>query len=333
MKCIFLLAFPLLYYGCGSESNAIQISGEAQGTTYQITYFSGNNIIYQADVDSILQTIDLSLSTYVPSSIISRINRNDSTVRLDTYFTEVFKASMEVSETTGGLFDVTVAPLVNAYGFGVTAKARVDSFMIDSLLNLVGYRQIWLKGDRLVKEKPGILIDFNAIAQGYTVDVLAAFLDTRHITSYLIELGGEVKAKGIKMNNEYWKVGIDVPTETPGNDRKLNAVVKLRDRSLATSGNYRKFYFENGKKYAHIIDPRTGYPANSNLLSASVVAGDCMTADAYATSFMVMGIEQSKKFLAAHPELGLEVYFIYDEEGRLKTYMSESLEQSVEKIN
>ena len=333
MKCIFLLALSLLFYGCGRDSYAIRIAGEAQGTTYQVTYFSEDNVNYQAAVDSILQTIDLSLSTYVPTSIISRINRNDSTVRLDTYFTEVFKASMEVSKTTGGLFDVTVAPLVNAYGFGFTAKAAVDSFMIDSLLNLVGYRKIRLEGDQFVKEKPGIMIDFNAIAQGYTVDVLAAFLDKRNIGSYLIELGGEVKAKGKKMNNEYWKVGIDVPNEMPDNERKLHAVVKLNNRSLATSGNYRKFYVENGKKYAHIIDPRTGYPANSNLLSVSVIAGDCITADAYATAFMVMGIERSKQFLTTNPDLGLQVYFIYDEEGRLKTYTSPSLQQSIETIN
>jgi thiamine biosynthesis lipoprotein len=333
MKCIFLLALPLLLFSCGRDSYAVRIAGEAQGTTYQVTYFTEGNDNYQAEVDSILQTIDLSLSTYVPTSIISRINRNDSTVKLDAYFIKVFKASMEVSETTGGLFDITVAPLVNAYGFGFTEKAAVDSIMIDSLLAMVGYKKVKLEGDQFVKENPGIMIDFNAIAQGYTVDVLADFLDSMDIRSYLIELGGEVKAKGKKMNNEYWEIGIDVPSEILGKERKLHAIVKLNNRSLATSGNYRRFYVENGKKYAHIIDPRTGYPANSNLLSASVIARDCMTADAYATAFMVMGVEHSKQFLTAHPDLGLEVYFIYDEDGRLKTYTSPSLQQSIKTIN
>ncbi len=333
MKYIFLLAFSLLFYSCGEEMHAIRMAGEAQGTTYSITYFTKHNINYQTAVDSILQSIDLSLSTYVPASIISRINRNDSTARVDTYFTDVFKASIEVSKTTDGLFDVTVAPLVNAYGFGFTKKAKLDSFMIDSLRKLVGYRKIKQEGEQIVKENPGIMIDFNAIAQGYTVDVLAAYLDSRKIDSYLIELGGEVKAKGKKMNNEYWAVGIDVPSENPGIERKLHAVIKLNNWSLATSGNYRKFYVENGKKYAHIIDPRTGYPANSNLLSASVIADDCMTADAYATAFMVMGLEQSKQFLETHPGINLEVYFIYDEDGQLKTFTSPSLQGSIETLN
>lgn len=333
MKCIFLISFSALFYCCGREAYAIRLAGEAQGTTYQVTYFSRDKVNYQSAIDSIFHSIDLSLSTYVPVSIISRFNRNDSTARADAYFTEVFKASMEVSKTTGGLFDVTVAPLVNAYGFGFTAKANVDSLMIDSLLDLVGYSKIKLDGDQLVKEKPGIMIDFNAIAQGYTVDVLAAFLDSKQINSYLIELGGEVKAKGKKLNDDYWKVGIDVPVETQGNVRNLHAVVKLINRSLATSGNYRKFYVENGKKYSHIIDPRTGYRANSNLLSASVIAGDCMTADAYATAFMVMGIEKSKQFLSSHAEIGLEVYFIYDDNGKLKTFTSPSLQQWVETID
>ena len=334
MKFILLtvVAF-LLLINCNQQSNkTIKITGNAQGTTWQITWLSENNSNYKEAIDSILKRIDLSLSTYVPASIISRINKNDTGVIVDDYFTEVFNKSIEVSEKTKGLFDVTVAPVINAWGFGFTKKAEVDSAMIDSLLFFIGYKMLRLEGKMLIKEKPQVMLDFNAIAQGYTVDVLAAYLENKGILNYLVELGGEVKAKGKKNNDKYWTIGIDQPNEIPADGRPLKAIVKLKDRALATSGNYRKFYIENGKKYAHIIDPYTGYPAKHNLLSASVLAGDCMTADAYATAFMVMGMERSKQFLAEHKELQLKVFFIYDEKGVWKTYTSETLKEWIEEI-
>ena len=334
MKVIFLtvVAF-LLLINCNQEKNkTIRIAGNAQGTTWQITWLSENNSNYKEAIDSILKRIDLSLSTYVPTSIISRINKNDTGVIVDDYFMAVFKKSIEVSEKTKGLFDVTVAPVINAWGFGFTKKAAIDSAMIDSLLNFVGYKMVQLEGKKLVKEKSQSMLDFNAIAQGYTVDVLASFIESKGITNYLVELGGEVKAKGKKNNDKNWTVGIDQPNEIPTDGRPLKAIVKLNDRALATSGNYRKFYIEDGKKYAHIIDPYTGYPAKHNLLSATVLAADCMTADAYATAFMVMGLEKSKQFLAASKELQLEVFFIYDEKGVWKTYSSETLKQWIEEI-
>jgi len=334
MKVIFLtvVAF-LLLINCNQEKNkTIRIAGNAQGTTWQITWLSENNSNYKEAIDSILKRIDLSLSTYVPTSIISRINKNDTGVIVDDYFMAVFNKSIEVSEKTKGLFDVTVAPVINAWGFGFTKKAAIDSAMIDSLLNFVGYKMVQLEGKKLVKEKSQSMLDFNAIAQGYTVDVLASFIESKGITNYLVELGGEVKAKGKKNNDKNWTVGIDQPNEIPTDGRPLKAIVKLNDRALATSGNYRKFYIEDGKKYAHIIDPYTGYPAKHNLLSATVLAADCMTADAYATAFMVMGLEKSKQFLAASKELQLEVFFIYDEKGVWKTYSSETLKQWIEEI-
>src|SRR5688572_23497401 len=333
MKFIFLrvVAF-LLLINCNQESNKIiKISGNAQGTTWQITYLSENNSNYKEAIDSIFNRIDLSLSTYAPASIISRINKNDTGVVVDDYFMEVFNKSIEVSDKTKGLFDVTVAPVVNAWGFGFTKKAEVDSAMIDSLLDFIGYKMLRLERRKLIKEKPQVMLDFNAIAQGYTVDVLASYLERKGIINYLVELGGEVKAKG-KKNDENWTVGIDQPNEIPTDGRSLQAIIKLKDRALATSGNYRKFYFENGKKYAHIIDPYTGYPAKNNLLSTTVLAGDCMTADAYATAFMVMGMEKAINFLPEHKELQLEVFFIYDENGVWKTYISESLKDLIEEI-
>lgn len=334
MKFIFLtvVAF-LLLINCNQQSNKIiKISGNAQGTTWQITWLSENNSNYKEAIDSIFNRIDLSLSTYAPASIISRINKNDTGVIVDDYFMEVFNKSIEVSDKTKGLFDVTVAPVVNAWGFGFTKKAEVDSAIIDGLLDFIGYKMVRLEGKKLIKKKPQIMLDFNAIAPGYTVDVLTSYLESKGIINYIVELGGEVKAKGKKNNNENWTVGIDQPNEIPTEGRPLQAIVKLKDRALATSGNYRKFYIENGKKYAHIIDPYTGYPAKHNLLSATVLAHDCMTADAYATAFMVMGLEKSKQFLSENRELQLEVFFIYDENGVWKTYTSETLKEWIEEI-
>ncbi len=334
MKFIFVssVAF-LLLINCNQKSNkTIKIAGNAQGTTWQITWLSENNLNYKEAIDSILKRIDLSLSTYVPASIISAINKNDTGAIVDDYFIEVFNKSIEVSEKTKGLFDVTVAPIINVWGFGFSKKATVDSSMIDSLLDFVGYKMVRLEGKKLVKEKAQTMLDFNAIAQGYTVDVLAAYLESKGIINYLVEVGGEVKAKGKKNNEEYWTIGIDQPNENPTDGRPLKAIVKLKDRALATSGNYRRFYEENGKKYAHIIDPFTGYPAKNNLLSATVLADDCMTADAYATALMVMGLEKSKQFLSEHKELSLEVFFIYDENGDWKTYASETLKEWVEEV-
>ena len=334
MKLIFpAVVALLLIINCNPpEIKMIRLAGNAQGTTWQITWLSENNTAHKEAIDSIFKKIDLSLSTYISSSIISRMNRNDTGVIADDHFITVFRKSIEISEKTEGLFDVTIAPIVNAWGFGFTKKAKIDSTDIDNLLDCVGYKLVRLEGRRLVKDKPSSMLDFNAIAQGYTVDVLSSYLESEGITNYLVELGGEVRAKGQKHQNKYWTVGIDRPNETTTEGRPLKAIIKLKDRSLATSGNYRKFYIEDGKKYAHIIDPHTGYPAKNNLLSATVVAGDCATADAYATAFMVMGLGKSKQFLSVHKELQLEVFFIYDEKGAWKTYSSETLKEWLEEI-
>jgi thiamine biosynthesis lipoprotein len=305
----------------------IKLEGRAQGTTYHISYYSKDSLSYKQSVDSLLKKIDSSLSTYLPASIISRINRNDPRVKADPHFKRVFERSMEVAEVTNGMFDITVAPVVNAWGFGFTKKSDITRTNIDSLLQWVGYKKVTMEGNILVKQSPQMMLDMNAIAQGYTVDELAKLLDIRGVQSYIVELGGEVKAKGRKTNDEYWKVGIDRPSEMDGGE--YQAILKLENKSLATSGNYRRYYEENGRRYAHIIDPRTGYPAKHNLLSATVVAKDCMSADAFATAFMVMGYEGTKTFLAAHPHEGLEVILIYDDDGKWKTYYSPSLQTVV----
>ena len=334
MKFISLvITMLLLGISCKQATDqSIKIAGNAQGTTYHISFIPGDSAINKEAIDSIFRVIDSSLSTYVPASIISRINKNDTSVAVDDYFIDVFNRSLAISASTDGFFDVTVAPLINAWGFGFTKRAQVDSALVDSLLDFVGYKRVYLEGKKLIKGKPQLMIDFNAIAQGYTVDILAAFLESKGISNYLVELGGEVKAKGKKSKEHYWTVGIDQPNEEVTDGRPLTAVIQLNNRALATSGNYRKFYIENGKKRAHIIDPHTGYPATHTLLSATVLAGDCATADAYATAFMVMGMERAKNFLSEHPELQLEVFFIYDESGVWKTYSSETLKKWIKEI-
>jgi thiamine biosynthesis lipoprotein len=317
---------------CKEEFRTFELAGQAQGTTYHVTYLSRANVSYQTEMDSLLRRLDMSLSTYKKESIISRFNLNDSTAIADQYFVDVFNKSIEVAEKTDGLFDMTVAPITNAWGFGFTERQKADSSMIDSLLQFVGYKMVRLEGNKVIKQKPQIMFDFNAIAQGYSVDVLASYLETKGITSYLVELGGEVRAKGTKQNNEYWRVGIDKPMKDAGDDRPLQAVIKLKDGSLATSGNYRRYFEENGRRYSHIINPKTGYSMRTNLLSATVAASDCMTADAYATAFMVMGLDQSKQFLNERKDLDLDVFLVYDDGGVFKTYISEGLKEMMEDI-
>jgi FAD:protein FMN transferase len=331
MRSIFyaIVTF-LLLISCNREIiNTIKISGAAQGTSYNIIYLAGQHANYRQAIDSILKRIDFSLSTYQTGSIISKLNRNDSVVIVDEYFSDVFNKSIEVSEKTKGSFDVTVAPIVNAYGFGFTKREKVDQNLIDSLLKYIGYKKVRLVEKKLIKDIPQVKLDFNAIAQGYTVDVLASFLEGKGVKNYMVEVGGELRTKGKKLNDSSWTVGIEQPDETNADGTLLKAVITIKDKSLATSGNYKKFYIEDGKKYAHIIDPFTGYPAKNNLLSTTVIADDCMTADAYATAFMVMGLEKSKQFLTVNKDLNLEVFFIYDDNGVSKTYTSEKFKENV----
>ncbi len=330
MRCLLVVCFLITATtGCnGPSEKLVQVNGEAQGTSYHITYISKDPTDLKPAIDALLRKIDTSMSTYLPVSVISRMNRNDTNARADGYFTSVFNKSMEVGDVTNGLFDVTVAPLVNAWGFGPKAKSRIDRSLIDSLHSFVGYRMLQLLDGKLVKEKPGIQVDFNALAQGYSVDVIAAMLAEKGINNYLVELGGELSAKGSRFGDS-WKVGIDQPDSSMTDGRKLEAVIKLNNRALATSGGYRKFFTENGQRYTHIIDPRTGYPVKQNLLSTTVLAPDAITADAYATAFLVMGLDESKRFIANHPELYLDVFFIYDQGGEWKTYSTSNIKKLI----
>lgn len=326
---IFLSSVLVVLWSCNTK-NLIEtkFAGEAQGTYYAVTYFSEDSTNLQPQIDSILKTIDLSVSLWTDSSILSRINRNDSTVSPDAYFLELFQESIAVSEKTNGAFDITVGPLVNAWGFGFSDRLKLDKSKIDSLLPLIGFRNIKLVNNRIIKTDPHIEIDFNAIAQGYTVDIIGQFLVNRGIESFLIDVGGELLAKGTKPDKKEWVVGIEQPSESVDAERTLKATLSITNKAIATSGNYRKFFEENGIRYSHTIDPKTGFPVTHSLLSVTVVANKCSTADAYATAFMVMGLEKAKEFIGKNP--GYEAYFIYSgNNGETLTYSTQGIKKFI----
>jgi len=332
---IFLTIASTIICSCNLNNRPgyyISLTGPTQGTSYHITYESYDSVDYQGEIDSLLRHFDLSLSTYEPASVISRINRDEPDVELTDYFIECIKASERIFIESEGVFDITVAPVVNAWGFGFTEKADPDSIMIDSLLQYIGMEHIRIENNRIVKDFPGIMLDVNAIAQGYAVDVVSKYFDSKAITNYLVEIGGEVRAKGKNARGLYWRVGIDKPIDgiqIPG--VQMEAVVSLKDRSLATSGNYRRFYIKDGVKYSHTIDPSTGYPVQHNLLSATVVAEECMIADGFATVFMVAGVEKSKSILKNRKDF--EAYLIYtDESGKYTTFSTPGMRRFLTKV-
>lgn len=311
------------------KSEYLKISGFAQGTSYHITYENSKNEDYTDAIDSILKAFDKSCSMYDSTSIISRINDNDPSVEADDWFIDVFKKSAEVSALSDGALDITVGPVVRAWGFGTQPMAKHGKAYIDSLLQYVGMDKVKLEGRKIIKKMPGVSLDVNAVAQGYSVDVLAKFFDEKGIKNYLVEIGGEVRGKGTNAKNSLWRVGIDRPSDDniiPGG--QLQAIIEINNKSLTTAGNYRKFFVENGVKYGHTIDPKTGYPAKNTLLSATVVADDAVTADAWDTAFMVLGLEKSKELLKKLP--GIEVYFIYsNEKGEYEIFCSEGLKKMI----
>ena len=320
----YTLGFVLLVTATIYAQEPIVIAGVAQGTTYHITYVDSKNRDLQPEIDKILVDFDQSVSTYVPNSIISRINANEKNVKVDTYFKVCFNKAKEVWKNTNGAFDPTVYPLVNAWGFGPGRKQKIEKVKIDSILKFVGFDLITLKGNKIIKKDPRVALDFNAFAQGYSVDVVSNFLNSKGIKAYIVEIGGEVYAKGKNSNGENWVIGIEKPIDNKESANPLKATVKLENLAIASSGNYRRFVIEDGVKYAHHLDPKTGYPAKNNLLSASVFAKECISADANATGILVMGLEKAKEFLKVHTEL--QAYLIYsDDKGNYQVYETPGL--------
>ena len=301
-------------------------SGMVFGTVYNITYECDSDL-HQA-IKAELQKVDNSLSPFNSQSVITAINQNKDVVP-DEMFLTVFNKAMEISRETNGAFDITVAPLVNAWGFGFKNGIQPNRHQVDSLCRLIGYEKVSLKDGRVVKQMPDIMLDCSAIAKGFGSDVVAHFLKQKGVKNYMVEIGGEIVTSGVNPQRLPWKIGVTKPTDdTLSVKSEIQSILNVTDLAMATSGNYRNFYYKGGKKYAHTIDPKTGYPVQHSLLSATVLAKDCATADAYATSFMVLGVDGAKKVLERHPEL--MAYFIYsDANGQNTVWCSPSLKDKI----
>ena len=293
------------------------------GTMYKITYQSKENL--KKEIEAELRKVDNSLSPFNKRSVITRINDNTD-LSADSMLVYVYNMARSISEETQGAYDITVAPLVNAWGFGFKTQAFPDSAKIDSLRRVVGYRKIRLTPEgKFEKRDPRVMLDCSSIAKGFGVDCVARLLESKGIRNFMVEIGGEVVVKGENPKMEKWRIGINRPVDDSlAVNQELQTVLEITDAGMATSGNYRNFYYKDGKKYAHTIDPRTGYPVQHNILSSTVIADNCAKADAYATAFMVLGLDSAKIICNAHPEL--DAYFIYeDKEGKLRTYSTEGM--------
>ncbi|MBW6497649.1 MAG: FAD:protein FMN transferase [Bacteroidales bacterium] len=290
------------------QAQLVNIRGVVFGTYYSISYFSEKGEVYQHEIDSLFNVFNESLSYYVPQSLISRINNNETDL-VDDFFRVVYLRSVEIFESSGGAFDPTVSPLVNAWGFGFTQRRDMSQQKIDSLSQLIGLNHTRLADNRIVKEDPRIQFDFNAIAKGYAADVIGDFLAARGITTYLVEIGGDLTARGLKPDGSKWRIGLEKPARDFDDPQDWDYYVELLDMAVATSGNYRRYYEEGGQRFSHTIDPFSGYPVTHNLLSVSVFARDGMTSDAYATAFMVMGFEKAKAFVEQREDM--EAFFIF----------------------
>lgn len=332
MKYIIYITVSLfLIYGCSSEKQAryYTLDGFAQGSTYHFVFEAQDTTGIQSAVDSLFAAVDNSMSFYVENSRVNRLN-NNLTDTLDTYITECIEMTSTLSQLSDGLYDITIKPVTQAWGF--TAEKATENPNIDSLMQYVGYQKISVDNGRLKKSLPLVQIDLSSIAQGYTADLLGRLMESRGIANYLVEIGGEIFCRGVNAKGTDWVVGIDKPIEgnyIPGADMQVK--LRLSGRGLATSGNYRKFRTDSsGRKIVHIINAKTGMSEISNLLSATVVAENAAMADAYGTLLMIMGLEPAKEFLAVHPEIdGLLVYT--DPSGNFKSYCSPALEQYIVK--
>ncbi|MDF1516395.1 MAG: FAD:protein FMN transferase [Lutibacter sp.] len=327
MKNCLLLLFLLGVFSCGNQKSELKIiEGNAIGTTFTIRYLDAGSNNYETKIDSLIAAINKSASTYIPTSDLSKINKGDTTVLADVNLKEIFTKSAKIFKETEGAFDPTVGILVNAWGFGPEKPVKnLDSLKVLELLKYVGFDKIKLENGKIKKLYPEIYLDFNAIAKGYLVDMVSRMFEKSGVKNYMVEIGGEIRARGKNEKGTPWKIAIENPN-TDGS-RSFATIIELKDESIATSGNYRKFKVkEDGTKYVHTINPKTGFAKESNLLSASVISkADCADVDAYATAFMEMGFEKSTAFLKIHPKL--KAFLIYvDEKGEIQTYKTDNFD-------
>jgi thiamine biosynthesis lipoprotein len=297
------------------------LQGEAQGSYYAITYYDEQERNFQHEIDSIFHAVDVSVNLWVDTSVISKVNRNED-VTLDSIFVDNFRIAQEAAALSGGYFDPTISPIVAAWGFSYKHGDSITPQLIDSLKQLVDYRKVRIENGMVVKENPAMTLDFNAIAQGYTSDLIASFLDSRGIKNYLVDTGGEIMAHGTKPNGQPWIVGIEKPADNWDSEQVVHTRIALRDKGLVTSGSTRKYVERNGKRYSHCIDPNTGYPVEHQVLGVTVMANNSVWADALASICMVMGMEKSLPLIESMDDV--EAYYIYvNENNELETFATE----------
>ncbi len=302
----------------------VSIRGVVFGTYYSVLYYDEEGTVYQEAIDSLFDVINRSMSFYDPNSLLSRVNRNEESL-LDEHFMAVFSRAQEVSVETDGAFDATVFPLVSAWGFGFENRQELNQEKIDSILDFVGYQKVWTADGHLVKEDERVQLDFNAIAKGYAADVVGLFLASQGIDAYMVEIGGDLVARGVKPDGSPWRIGLEIPAPEADAPQEWDYFVEMENQGLATSGDYRRYYVEDGQRLSHTIDPSSGGPVSHQLMSASVFAPDAMSADAYATAFMVMGLQASIRFVEGRDDL--EAYLIFaDEQNGFGYYASTGLQ-------
>ena len=326
-KHLVLLIGLVVFAACDRQPKKMVLQGLAQGSYYAVTYFDEQNRNFQREIDSIFHAVDMSVNLWVDSSVISKVNRNEEVV-LDDIFVDNFNIAQEAALLSDGYFDPTISPIVAAWGFSYKNGDSITPQLIDSLKQLVDYRKVRIENGKVIKTNPDIRLDFNAIAQGYTSDLIAAFLDSKGIKNYLVDTGGEIMARGNKPDGKPWIVGIEKPAKNWDSEQVIQTRITLRDKGLVTSGSTRKYVERNGKRYSHCIDPKTGYPVEHNVLSATVMAESSVWADALASICMVMGMEKSLPLIENMD--GVEAYYIFvNEKGELETFATEGFGQFV----
>ena len=325
-RLVFVLCVAIIA-SCSRQPQKIVLQGLAQGSYYAVTYFDEQGRNFQHEIDSIFHAVDMSVNLWVDSSIISKVNRNEE-VTLDSIFINNFNIAQEAAHLSDGYFDPTISPIVAAWGFSYKTGDSITPQLIDSLKQLVDYRKIRIENEKIVKENPSIQLDFNAIAQGYTSDLIAHFLESRGIENYLVDTGGEIMARGEKPDGKPWIVGIEKPAENWDSEQVVQTRIALRDKGLVTSGSTRKYVERNGKRYSHCIDPKTGYPVEHQLLSVTVLADNSVWADALASICMVMGKEKSLPLIENLDEV--EAYYIYvNERNELETFATNGFQNLI----
>lgn len=315
-----LMLFAMMFASCAKQPQKMVLQGLVQGSYYAITYYDEEGRNFQQEIDSIFHAVDMSVNLWVDSSVICKVNRNEE-VALDQIFIENFEVAQRAAALSDGYFDPTISPLVSAWGFSAKNPhlPPLTSHLIDSLKQLVDYRKVRIEDGKLIKENPAMKLDFNAIAQGYTTDLVGALLEAKGIKSYIVDVGGEIFARGTKPDGKPWVVGIEKPSADWDSERVVQQRVELEDKGIVTSGSYRKYVERDGKRYSHCIDPMTGYPVEHNLLSATVIAENATWADALASVCMVMGMERSLELIKTLE--GVEVYYIFvNDRNELETY-------------